>query len=357
MFSKKIGILNFQYSNHNYGAVLQAAALEYILKEEGHDAEHINFIPQYKKNWKNIAKTVLIKLGLLKSKKNKKQKNEIVFEKFRNRFITRSKLVQSKQQFRVISAKYDTIIVGSDQVWRPKMAANPAAFFLKYVPKQVKRIAYAASFGIENWEYDLTDPITIMAKQELLKFEIISCRESSGVKICKNIFNVEATHVLDPLLQVSEKFIENIIKTADPASNKLVYYKLDHDENFFEALKEVEKNYNHKAYNIYSRNGNKNEYEEVSQWLRNIYDSETIVTDSFHCICLGLRFNKNIIYSPNPKRGQARMDDLFEALKISKKPLKNKKSNLFYLNKENENDFQNLLFEMRHKSQLIIKRI
>ncbi|EIH6892421.1 hypothetical protein BFH61_002780, partial [Escherichia coli] len=46
----KIGILNFQYSDHNYGAVLQAVALENVLKQLGKNAEHINFIPKKKGN-------------------------------------------------------------------------------------------------------------------------------------------------------------------------------------------------------------------------------------------------------------------------------------------------------------------
>ncbi|QKJ50679.1 hypothetical protein G9396_05230 [Providencia rettgeri] len=56
MKQEKVGILNFQYSDHNYGAVLQAAALENIVKQLGYNVEHINYLPYNKKKFKNKLK-------------------------------------------------------------------------------------------------------------------------------------------------------------------------------------------------------------------------------------------------------------------------------------------------------------
>ena len=38
----KIGILTFHWA-HNYGAVLQAYALQEVLKNRGHDVEFVNY--------------------------------------------------------------------------------------------------------------------------------------------------------------------------------------------------------------------------------------------------------------------------------------------------------------------------
>jgi len=46
-----------------------------------------------------------------------------------------------------------------------------------------------------------------------------------------------------------------------------------------------------------------------------------VLTDSFHCICLALRFGKEVIYCPNEKRGQTRLDSLFKMLHIDVEPL------------------------------------
>jgi hypothetical protein len=50
---KKVGILNFQYSTHNYGAVLQAAALEHICRQLGHEAAHLDCIARPKVSLKD----------------------------------------------------------------------------------------------------------------------------------------------------------------------------------------------------------------------------------------------------------------------------------------------------------------
>lgn len=317
MTKKKIGVLNFQYSTHNYGAVLQAAALEYILKAEGHDVEHINFIPSFRKrSLKGIVKKVLLSLGIFKFKQKAKPGNSEAFERFRTQFLTRSSKIITPEQFSELANKYDLVVVGSDQVWRPRMAADPAAFFLLYVPDGVERVSYAASFGAREWESEADASITSLAKTELTKFKAVSCRETSGVEICKSVFGVDAVHVLDPLLQVSDSFIDKVLNVANPSNKKLVYYKLDYDEEFIASLKEIEQQKGIGAHNLYRKNGELNDYEEVSQWIRNIYDSEIVVSDSFHCICLALRFGKRVIYCPNPKRGQARLDDLFAYLDI-----------------------------------------
>ena len=44
--NKTIGLLNFHYSDHNYGAVLQAAALADVISRLGYSVEHIDFIPK-----------------------------------------------------------------------------------------------------------------------------------------------------------------------------------------------------------------------------------------------------------------------------------------------------------------------
>jgi hypothetical protein len=323
MLKKKIGILNFQYSEHNYGAVLQAAALEFTLKRLGYNAEHINFIPKNKFRLKSKLKDLLVRIKIIKPEVKNRYKNDVVFEDFRNSFLTRSKKIETEEQFHQLGEFYTAIVVGSDQVWRSKMTPNPATFFLKYVPNHVERIAYAVSFGAAKWELDKDDPITKMAKEETKRFKAISCRESSGVDICNDVFGVSGIHVLDPLLLVDDEFIEKVIENAKPSSSNLVYYKLGSDEDFKEELAALEKIYNSNAKNIYTRDDGSNEYEDVSQWMRNIYDSEVVITDSFHCICLGLRFGKEVIYYPNPERGQARLDDLFRLFSIKTEQLAN----------------------------------
>ena len=319
---KKVGILNFQYSNHNYGAVLQAAALEYICRNLGYDVRHLNYIPKKKISLKGRVGQLLRKLGLRRTWKASRIENLEAFEKFRQAHINRTKLIQSTKDFRAVAKSFDSVVVGSDQVWRPEFARDTTTFFLKYVPKGIHRIAYAASFGTETWEQKSDIVLTKKVSEELQKFKAISCREESGVAICKEVFGVDATHVLDPLLVVDELFIEKIAeKSSIKSAAKLIYYKLDPDPGFQEDLKVIGSRFGCDAINIYVTDSRYHEYREVADWLALILNAEVIVTDSYHCICLGLRFGKEVIFSPNKKRGQTRLDSLFKMLNVGTEPV------------------------------------
>lgn len=308
---KKIGILNFQYSNHNYGAVLQAAALEFSLKKLGYEALHIDFKPRRRITLRYLVGEILRLLRLKKKSAVAKINNKEAFERFRQGHIERTRRVETKEEFIAIASCFDTVIVGSDQVWRPSMSSNAAAFFLAYVPPSVNRVSYAASFGVGNWSFSMNSVFTIQAKEELKKFKAISCRESSGVDICENIFEVNAVQVLDPLLLVEDDFFKEIISDHKCERAPIIHYKLDASEGFNKSLSHIEQVCGAKSLNIYLQEGECAGFREVPDWLCLIYKSEIVITDSYHCICLALRFGKEIYYSPNPDRGQARLESLF----------------------------------------------
>lgn len=314
---KKVGILNFQYSTHNYGAVLQAAALEYICRQLGYDAEHLDYMAKPKMSFIRLVGGVVRKLGL-----RKKVANEEAFELFRQDFITRTQRIKTSSEFLAVASSFDAVIVGSDQVWRPAFAKDTIGFFLGHVPKGVDRVAYAASFGTVTWEALNDTALTMRVKEELQQFKAISCREASGVDICRDVFGVKAVHVLDPLLLVDDSFFEKVTaKTIVQTNAKLIYYKLDSSQEFKEDLKAVSDKIGANGVNIYSSNNLIREYREVVDWLGMICNSEVVLTDSFHCICLALRFGKEVIYCPNERRGKTRLDSLFKVLQIDIEPL------------------------------------
>ncbi len=319
---KKIAILNFQHSNHNYGAVLQAAALEHTCRQLGHDAKHLDFIAQPRNSVKGRLGQLLRKMGLRKTPKARRISNQEAFERFRKSFITRTKQITSANEFIEITKTFDSVVVGSDQVWRPSFANDTMAYFLGYVSKGTDRVSYAASFGTAKWEQEDDVALTVKVSEELRQFKAVSCREESGVDVCKDVFGVEAAHVLDPLLLVDESFFEKLIpqSSVHPGS-KLVYYKLDSSEDFQEDLEAIGSELGSKAVNIYHTESDVREYREVTDWLTLVMGSKVVVTDSFHCVCLALRFGKEVIYCPNERKGQTRLNSLFKQLHVDVEPL------------------------------------
>jgi len=347
---KRAGILNFQYSTHNYGAVLQAAALEEICRQLGYEASHINYIAAPRVTYRSVARKVLQYLGFGRVNNVEEIGNTEAFELFRREFITRTPRLRSPKEFNETSKNFNSVIVGSDQVWRPEYARDAVAFFLGYVPEGVNRISYAASFGTEKWEYLSNAYLTSIVKKELKKFKAISCREESGVLICKETFEVDAVHVLDPLLLIGDEFFYNICKkSVANVTPRLVFYKLDSSEEFREDLMLIEKHFKSESLDLYYKDTTEKQYREVFDWLRLLLESETVVTDSFHCVCISLRFGKKIIYSPNLKRGNTRLESLFKMLEIETIDLPFKsKSPMFFLS--GPQNLDEILTKTRKKS-------
>lgn len=334
--NKKVGLLNFHYSDHNYGAVLQAAALADIVTQLGYNAEHINFIPakiEQKKTLRQQLVAVLAALGiksLLKRLLGKKVyiKPHVigseVFEQFRITWIPRSAQTYSAAtQLNSIGSTYAAVVVGSDQVWRPNMFVNKqqdiTAYFLSFLPDSVRRISYAASFGVDKWEESQNIALTKHVHDAIKKFNAVSVREQTGVAICRDHFGVTAQHVLDPTLLNGVAFFDRIIAKAGVGKQceNVVYYKLDVDTAFISAIAHIGNILQAPTEDIYYKKCDVGyRYIAVADWLAKIRDSKFVVTDSFHCVCLAILFNKEFICFTNKERGLARLQSLLSSLGI-----------------------------------------
>ncbi|EPZ8358848.1 polysaccharide pyruvyl transferase family protein [Enterobacter hormaechei] len=330
---QKIGIINFQYSDHNYGAVLQAAALEKVLERKGFSVKHIDFISTPEKIISPIviAKKILKRIGLttiIKKILGRKilikhdVSNQEAFENFRKRWINRTKRFDTFESLKNEPLDFDAVIVGSDQVWRPTMynrRNDYKVYFLSFLKKGCKKISYAASFGVDYWE--VKDEIVTSEIADMVRgFDAISVREKSGISICKNIFLADSTHVLDPTLLAGKGIFDEIIASyneIDVTCKQIVYYKLDVDDIFLSNIQQFSAYKNKKVTNIYY---NKVEtgyaYYSVGQWLSNIRESEIVITDSFHCVCFCILFHKDFICCINESRGLSRLKSLLMMLGI-----------------------------------------
>lgn len=334
--NKKIGLLNFHYSDHNYGAVLQAAALADVINRLGYSVEHIDFIPNkmaQKMTLRQLLVTVLAGLGvksLIKRMLGKKEyikptvNGAEVFEQFRDVWVARSQQTYTaSQQLKTVGTTYSAVVVGSDQVWRPNMFVNKhqdvEAYFLSFLPDSVTRVSYAASFGVDKWEETSDAILSDHVRKAMTKFNAVSVREQTGVAICRDHFGVTAQHVLDPTLLNGVDFFERVIAKAGVSkqNENVVYYKLDVDSTFISAIKHIGDILQTPTEDIYYQKSDASyRYIPVADWLAKIRDSKFVVTDSFHCVCLAILFNKEFICFANKDRGLARLQSLLSSLGI-----------------------------------------
>lgn len=317
MESQRIGILNYYYSNENYGAVLQAYALQEYLIALGYDAWIINFrnFPRRPDRALKVACRSYIFPN--------------PFEKFRKKWLKLSKPYWWSVQLKDAGLNFDVFIVGSDQMWRAdfsntKVHLPHTAYYLSFVPLNKKRIAYGVSFGIDNWDVGSNIAYKNTVKQEIARFNAISVRETSGISICKRIFEVEAVQVLDPTLLVGRDYFDRIIDDEGcDAERDIVYYKLDTNKDFDTSIHYLSEELGCCAKNIYYSSvknvlgENHFCYYDVDQWLKAIRDARLVVTDSFHCICFCLLFGKKFVYYPNQHRGMTRLESLLGMIDLT----------------------------------------
>jgi len=316
----KVGILTFHFA-HNYGAVLQTYALYKTIENFGYTPIVINRVPnKVKKN--SFLKTIkfrinkLINIFLGKS-----------FDDFIKNNIRLSKKVKSTAELSKLKEDWKYIIVGSDQVWRLDYTIGlDYDYYLGWVPENIIKISYAASFGKDKYDESIENIKTI--KNALSKFNSISVREDSGIKICSEIFGLESELTLDPTFLLQANDYRILIKDNSKIDSKIVYYILDPTIKKTNITNHVSKELNLELKNI-SRKSNKPfsfryfkfnlfdfKFPSVDNWIKGIIDAEYIITDSFHGTVFSIIYNKQFIVIINEYRGISRLKSLLSLLNL-----------------------------------------
>ena len=207
----KIGIVTLPLWG-NYGGILQNYALQYTLRNLGHDPITFDLMPGstgLKYLFFFARNFISWILGRSKSffLPYAAKRNVVNIEKFVSDNITVTPPFWNTYSNRlIISNNIDVVIVGSDQVWRPKYSRNLKDMYLAFCKSiAIKKISYAASFGTDEFEYSSK---SIKTYSKLLKyFNAVSVREKSGVSILQKLGRDDAIQVLDPTLLLQKKRI------------------------------------------------------------------------------------------------------------------------------------------------------
>jgi hypothetical protein len=356
----KIGILTQPLYN-NYGGILQNYALQKTLKDMGHEVWTIDRrykdIPLYIKYGsiaKRIAKNILGHKVPIRMWITKKEEEKIATHthRFVNENIRQTKdvystkgIIQTQRQH-----NFDAFIIGSDQVWRPQYSPCLTNYFLDFVEndRNVKKIAYGASFGVDCWEYSKKD--TNKCARLAKKFDAISVRENSAIDLCKRYLGVKAVQVLDPTLLLDKtKYIHLVEKDHIPKSRgKLFVYILDRSKEKDEIVKEISNYKKIEPFEVmptenFSDVGKKKLeqciFPPVTEWLRAFIDAEYIITDSFHGTVFSIIFEKPFIAIGNEDRGLTRFSSLLNLFQLEKRLINYKGKNMDYSIIDEEIDY------------------
>ncbi|EPN4480112.1 polysaccharide pyruvyl transferase family protein [Klebsiella aerogenes] len=330
----KIAILT-QPLHTNYGGTLQAFALQYILRDIGHEPVTIN----YRKTKPTIHPVRLV-LSRIKQKifhgriiYSFTDDDLLIISKYHNEFIDKhikhtDSIYGVDELCRLFSIEnFNAVIVGSDQTWRPRYSPRIDSFFLDFLSenKNIKKISYASSFGTDNWEF--TKEQTAKFSKLLQRFDSISVRESSAVNLCAKYLGVSSEHVLDPTFLLDKKVYLELIKDIPPrGKGKVFSYVLDKSQEKVNIISNVCRLLGKDCFETYPKYSEKEarrikdyaeyQYPSIEYWVRSFYDADFVITDSFHGTVFSIIFNKPFISIGNESRGKARFTSLLSKFNL-----------------------------------------
>ena len=331
----KIAIMT-QPLGRNYGGMMQAYALQKVLKDMGHEVVTINHHAPSKGAVYSLAR---LGFRLLK-KVTGERKQPVNFEKhysyifkdtqaFVDQHITQSEYIDNDADLKAHFDKnsYDAVIVGSDQTWRPMYSPNIYNYYLDFLEHdtKIKKIAYASSFSVDTWEYsaEQTHRCAELAKW----FDAISVREQSGIELCEKYLGVESECVLDPTLLLDKEDYLALIgdKYKGSQGEGVFTYFLDTNEEKESAAEQLAEKLDTFTYKSQAKvslsaqsSSNVEDYRmpAVEEWLASFANAEFVVTDSFHGMVFSMIFEKPFIIVTNKERGAARFLSLLSQLKM-----------------------------------------
>ena len=290
---------------YNFGASLQAYALQTYLESQGHDVEIIHYKPDYLSGHFNMMavsnpvfdKPLIKQLyllakfpGRLMSLKRKK-----VFDGFTAKYLKLTRRYNSYKELKADAPEADAYIAGSDQIWNTLFRnGRDAAFYLDFGPPEVKRISYAASFATP----DVIPEYREFVMKELKGIDCISIREKTSLPLLTSLGRPDGVAVCDPVFLLDKSQWQDTIKAVSSVTKKYVLvYLTDKSAEIEWIAREIKKA---TGWNIYAVGGIKAAFADRNfinagplEFVRLINDSQFVISNSFHATAFSLILEKN----------------------------------------------------------------
>lgn len=362
----KIGIVTFHRSA-NYGAVLQAFALQYFLLRKGHDCEFVDYLrPRkgyasfscfqklYHGLWERVSPFII---GFDRQKRT---------QDFRNEHMRLSPEYYSSPDALIkIKDRYSVCVTGSDQVWNPFNTDNDSSYFLSFAGNNTKKISYAASFGL----HEIPEKYHNEYRIRLASLDSISVREMEAVKIVKELSGREATLAVDPTFLLERNVWDQL--AVSPQRKKpyiLCYYIVNklinehmsclaqriRSETGWDIVKIGQREY-HK-FNIFETNifdaG-------PAEFLGLVQDASMMITNSFHGCAFSILYQRPFVCMTSRKHHlKSRLEQLMTSAGIDQQLLyiEDERINSIVVPSIDYNDVSNKLRKQKRESVSFLLR-
>lgn len=321
---------------YNYGASLQAYALQTYLEKQGHEVEIIDYMPDYRprryrffhlNNKKGRLGKIASSFPLLepfcalwRNKKNFKfynRKREFDLFKKERQKVT-DVCYHNVKELTSNKPEADLYIAGSDQIWNSIYDnGRDASYYCAFENDPRKCISYAASFGADHIHPDYVS----FVRKELNNFKSISVRESSGKQIVESL-GLNAEVVLDPVFLLDREDWESLCTNDRTGDYLLLYDFLQNDPRVKSLALRIAKERHLK---IYSLNDLKTcKYADVNinnagpiEFLEYVRGAKFVISTSFHATAFSVIWGKEFYTFPLLGHDNAsRMKDFLSSIDL-----------------------------------------
>lgn len=321
---------------YNYGATLQAYALQEYLESLGHNVEIIDyrlpthmryelFTPYPQGRVYNIIKIIPLLKYILCPLKNRKMLltwgRKKSFDNFDKKFLRISaKTYHSISEIQADPPLADVYIAGSDQIWNTAaLNGKDPGYYLDFGNKKTKRISYAASFGVSKISADYEG----FVKEKLLNFDSISVREKSGLEIL-NKLDIKGTVVVDPVFLLSKQQWIEKLGLKEMHENYIFLYDFLHDDaSIRDFALSLSKETGAPLWSVNDFGSTPYADKQINnagpiEFLQYLLNAKFVVSNSFHASAFSLIFQKEFVTFPLVSQcNSSRMSDLLSTLDLT----------------------------------------
>ncbi len=304
---KNVGIITYHYF-YNYGTMLQAFATQEIIKRvyecntniidyRFNEKIHISFARMLSIRIKRFSYYITHLNEVLTKREYQgklSRKNRLFDDFFRQHFSISPNTYYYKEELKKNPPKYDVYVTGSDQTWSPKIGFNPA-LFLDFVPAKSVKASYAPSIGVTSF----TAEERAYIKEHLAKYDYLSCRETLGANLLKEVTGKDVEIVLDPTLVLNSDDWRRFAQTPEVEIKRpyILCYFLGDRMYYRDFVKQLSQQTGYDVYYIPvswvdCKKGNNLIFDiGPAEFLHLIDNAEYVCTDSFHGTAFCINFN------------------------------------------------------------------
>ncbi len=294
----KVGIVTFHFA-HNYGAMLQAFALQETMKRMGHEAFIIDYAPEYHTKWFN--RTISWRSCL--SRSIKKMVTTIVNKlrhsyEIRVRYDNFEEFVRQKLNLFPYTVGdeldgFDAVVLGSDQIWNEELTNNMFDGPYYGDGMKCKVISYAAS---TTYEF-LTERQKCLFREKLSRLYAIGVREYHLRELLQPLTDKTIFINLDPTLICAPEVYSSLYSSIPTVRDYVLVYEI----TYHKAVRRMAETYaKQRGLKVISLVGHIQSFmgdgydltASPSAFVSYVKNANCVFTSSFHGTAVSIKLNK-----------------------------------------------------------------